>query len=622
MNSSDGGNGTVNTYSGNQQSHEGPTEAGVREIGTTAGIDHFNATELPVPGSTSSYDSREYDCNNLEASEKCPFPGHDAFELKQPKKKRLHNQVQLSTYGDAIHGGMPALRKFMSEHLEGVVKGLHILPFYPSSGDGGFAPINYKEVNPDLGTWNDIHHFAETTDLELELMVNHISPESVEFQDFIAKGDDSEFADMFIDWDKFWPGGDPSEADLELIRTRKPERPVLEVTMKDGSTRRVWCTFGPQQIDIDAFSKPGKKFVVDSLRSLCEHGAKIVRLDAFGYCTKKIGTRCFMEEPETWELLEDLNDVAGEYGTRLLCEVHEEFKTNLNLASRGYWVYDFALPLLVINAFKVKSGKALRNWLRICPRRQFTVLDTHDGLGIDDIEGLASVAHIEQLQETLVEDLGALPNYKYKRVNGEYEGFPHQYNTTWFSAIKENPKAYLLARAIQFWTPGVPMVYYVGLLAGVNDPNREWEGPRGVNRHRYSPEEAAEQLERPEVKALLQMCRFRNKHAAFNGQIAIRKEEPQDDRFLRVTWRNKEHFASLYADLDSCDFEVVASGIADAGQTTNVRYQLGESGHTWNVEESHSPLIPLSDLKGLRTDDLIHVDDFDGVCDDLVSSSK
>lgn len=51
--------------------------------------------------------------------------------------------------------------------------------------------------------------------------------------------------------------GDPSEEDLLKIRTRKAEAPVLEVTMGDGSTRRVWCTFGPQQIDINPFSEPG-----------------------------------------------------------------------------------------------------------------------------------------------------------------------------------------------------------------------------------------------------------------------------------------------------------------------------------------------------------------------------
>jgi len=226
------------------------------------------------------------------------------------------------------------------------------------------------------------------------------------------------------------------------------------------------------------------------------------------------------------------------------------------------------------------------------------------------------VGQVEALQESLVEDLGALPNYKYKREDGEYKGFPHQFNSTFFSAVLESPKAYLLARAIQFWTPGVPMVYYVGMLAGVNDPEGvEREGPRGLNRHRYSYEEAAKELERPVVKALHQMCRFRNRHPAFNGQIGIKKEPPQDDQFLRVTWRNGPHHATLYADLRTLNFEVIASGLKDAGQTSNVRYELDEEDTDWDIEESHAALIPLEHLEGMRTDALVNVDDFDGACD-------
>jgi len=79
---------------------------------------------------------------------------------------------------------------------------------------------------------------------------------------------------------------------------------------------------------------------------------------------------------------------------RLLCEVHEEYETNIKLAKEGYFVYDFALPLLLLHAFTFHTAENIANWLRICPRRQITVLDTHDGMGIDDISGLASVSII------------------------------------------------------------------------------------------------------------------------------------------------------------------------------------------------------------------------------------
>ena len=67
--------------------------------------------------------------------------------------------------------------------------------------------------------------------------------------------------------------------------------------------------------------------------------------------------------------------------------------------------------------------------------------------------------------------LGCNPIFKYyyDESTGGYTSSPHQYNCTYFSAMKKNARDYLLARAIQFFTPGIPMVYYVGLLAGSND---------------------------------------------------------------------------------------------------------------------------------------------------------
>lgn len=89
----------------------------------------------------------------------------------------------------------------------GVFGGVHLLPIYPSSGDGGFAPLNYKEITPEMGSWKDFEVIASEYDVTAEFMVNHISPKSTEFQDFLEHGWDSKYADMFINWDTFWPEG-------------------------------------------------------------------------------------------------------------------------------------------------------------------------------------------------------------------------------------------------------------------------------------------------------------------------------------------------------------------------------------------------------------------------------
>lgn len=139
----------------------------------------------------------------------------------------------------------------------------------------------------------------------------------------------------------------------------------------------------------------------------------------------------------------------------------------MKLAERGYWVYDFALPMLLLYSLYFGKNERLLNWLRICPRQQFTTLDTHDGIGVVDVHDLLTQEEIEETKEYLfsrganVKPIYNTPAYNNLDV--------YHLNCTYYSALGNNDAAYLLARAIQFFTPGIPQVYYVGLLAGEND---------------------------------------------------------------------------------------------------------------------------------------------------------
>jgi len=109
-------------------------------------------------------------------------------------------------------------------------------------------------------------------------------------------------------------------------------------------------------------------------------------------------------------------------------------------------------------------------------------------------------------------------------------------------------RRYLLARLLQFFAPGVPQVYYVGLLAGANDTEllaRTGVG-RDVNRRHYTDAEVAEALGRPVVRALARLIRFRNAHGAFAGEMTCLETEPGT---VAIRWRAGEHVARLSADL-------------------------------------------------------------------------
>src|SRR5688572_20617964 len=166
---------------------------------------------------------------------------------------------QLLTYPDSLGGDLATLGAHLAGPLDGLFRGVHILPPFPSSGDRGFAPITYDEIEPRFGTWDDIRSLSERHDVLLDLMINHISRQSVEFQDFLERGRRAPSADLFITLDKVWPSGEPDAGDVARIFLRKPEDPFSVVTIgSTGEQERIWTSFGTtdwsEQIDLDVNS--------------------------------------------------------------------------------------------------------------------------------------------------------------------------------------------------------------------------------------------------------------------------------------------------------------------------------------------------------------------------------
>lgn len=211
----------------------------------------------------------------------------------------VKNQVQLITYPDSLGGDLKALNNILMKYFSDIFKGgIHILPPFPSSGDRGFAPLTYLQIEPEFGTWEDIRAIGENFDVLVDLMVNHISQKSIYFQDFLRKGRKSEYADLFITLDKVWEDGTPVKKDIEKMFLRR-KAPYSTFTIEEsGEEEKVWTTFGKtepsEQIDLDIKSDKIKQLLTDFLVNFSKQNVKIVRLDAVGYVIKKLGTSCFL----------------------------------------------------------------------------------------------------------------------------------------------------------------------------------------------------------------------------------------------------------------------------------------------------------------------------------------
>lgn len=467
----------------------------------------------------------------------------------------IKNKVQLITYPDSLGGNLTTLNGLLVKHFSDVFAGgIHILPPFPSSGDRGFAPTTYLDIEPTFGTWEDIQKIGGKFDLMLDLMVNHISRHSAYFQDFIHKGRRSKFADMFITLDKVWPDGNPPTEDVAKIFLRKPEHPFSDIQIEEtGDFERIWTTFGSrddysEQIDLDVNSAVTRKLFTDLFSHFSLQEVEILRLDAVGYVVKKSGTSCFMVEPQVYEFIDWLTEVADEFGLTLLPEVHDHYSTQFKLAEHNYWVYDFVLPALILHTLFNRTSAKIRSYLRICPRKQVTMLDCHDGIPVQpDMDDILSIEELKKIAGVCVER-GANLN---RILSGHkiVDGFDaHQINCTYYSALDCDDDTYLAARAIQFFAPGVPQVYYVGLLAGVNDlisVENTGEG-RAINRYNYSVDEVEQALQKTVVQRLLKLIRFRNNHPAFGGVLEV--PESSDDQ-LRLNWQNGSQICRLRADL-------------------------------------------------------------------------
>jgi sucrose phosphorylase len=447
---------------------------------------------------------------------------------------------QLIAYADRMGGSIRKLSELLRGPLAEVFQGIHILPFYrPFDGvDAGFDPEDHAEVDARLGSWDDIRQLSLTHEVMADLIVNHVSANSTQFQDVAENGDDSRWADMFLTFGSVFPEG-ATESDLALIYRPRPGLPFTAVTL-GGQPRLVWTTFTSNQIDLDIRSAKTWDYLSDVIDRMTEAGVGMLRLDAVGYVGKVPGTNCFMTD-EALAFAQRLREYAHEHGTDVLLEVHGHYQQQIEIAKSVDLVYDFALPPLILHALTAGDAGPLAHWLEVRPANTVTVLDTHDGIGIVDVgssplrpgePGLLTNDQIDRLVEVIHDNSAGTSRLATGAAASNLDLY--QVNCTFYDALGADDLHYLLARLIQLFVPGIPQVYYVGLLAGRNDVTlleRTGVG-RDVNRHYYRDDEIAEALHRSVVRAQLAALRLRRSHPAFKGDFTYHVDGQQ----LTLKW--------------------------------------------------------------------------------------
>ncbi|NNF53976.1 MAG: glycosidase [Acidimicrobiales bacterium] len=516
-------------------------------------------------------------------------------------KNQLPNGVMLNAYPDSIGQTLAdTVRVLAMPEFRDVFSLFYLLPSaFHSDLDRGFSVIDY-DLNEELVNEADLEALAQLNImLKFDLVLNHLSVGSPQFQDVLERGDNSDYKDFFIDWNEFWEGNGEPSADgvvvpapehLNRLFMRKPGLPVLQVRFPDGSDRYYWNTFYQQvnidndghrsylgQMDLNAGSEKVWDFYADTLRKLSGFGARILRLDAFAYLHKEVGSTNFFNRPGTWDYLERLRKIAEECDLILLPEIHSEYGTGIHeeLSDKGYPIYDFFFPGLVIDALDRGNNVHLAHWIgEIIDRDLKTVnmLGCHDGIPVIDLRGstvsgverpgLLADSEIEAVIERLLQRGGRVKNlYGPDGTKVSY----YQVNATFFSALGENEASLRLARAIQLFMPGTPQVWYLDLFAGTNNYEAADAGGSGghkeINRTNLTMDQITQGLQRTIVTDQLKMMRLRNTSAAFDGHLAVDALDPSR---IMMTWTNDDESATLDADLNTKAFTITHSGAGKA----------------------------------------------------------
>ena len=311
------------------------------------------------------------------------------------------------------------------------------------------------------------------------------------------------------------------------------------------------------QMDLNIKSDLVWEHYRNTLKSLSGYGARIVRLDAFAYAPKEPGKKNFLNEPDTWDVLEKVKKLADEFGVSLLPEIHASYKEKIyeTLANKGYMTYDFFLPGLLIYAIEHKNGEVLAKWANEIQEKKIRVvnmLGCHDGIPLLDLKGILSDEDIEDMIQTIVGRGGFV-----KDLHGAKNMY-YQVNATYYSALGDDDKKMLFARAIQMFMPGKPQIWYLDLFAGKNDHEAVKRagagGHKEINRTNLSLEAINDAMNKDVVKKQLELLRFRNTNPAFgfDAKLDIKTE----GKVMTFTWENAGNKATLVADFEDYSFEI------------------------------------------------------------------
>lgn len=332
-----------------------------------------------------------------------------------------------------------------------------------------------------------------------DLVINHMSSRSRWFDNFRKRVDPGK--DYFVE----------AEADEDISAVVRPRNsPLLTKYETADGDRYVWCTFSPDQVDLN-FKNPAVLVeFVRIIKKYLNHGVSIFRMDAVPFLWKESGTAC-VHLPQTHELIKLLRTLIEHHSPEaiIICENNVPNRENLTYfgnANEAHIVYNFSLPPLLVYTLLSGNCHHLKTWMMSMPPAQsgtayLNFIASHDGIGLRPLDGLLSDDERNRLIDC-IKDFGGKVTMRKAR---EGHDKAYELNIALFDALQGTMaegedrwglERFICAHCIMLALEGIPAIYIQSFFGSRNDYKRlEHTGRnRSINRHIWQQDELEKAL--------------------------------------------------------------------------------------------------------------------------------
>ncbi len=218
----------------------------------------------------------------------------DRAREEYPDWYKGHDMTGMLMYVDAFAGNLKGVQKKLNYIIDCGVSYLHLMPLLESPegrNDGGYAVSDFRKVQPELGTMEDLANLADACHEHgiavcLDFVMNHTS-EDHEWAKR-ARAGEKEYQDRYFFYDSWTIPNAFEQTVPQVFPTTAPGN----FTWCPEAGKIVMTTFYPYQWDLNYANPTVFNDMTDNVLNLCNHGVDIIRLDAVPYIWKALGTPC------------------------------------------------------------------------------------------------------------------------------------------------------------------------------------------------------------------------------------------------------------------------------------------------------------------------------------------